>query len=91
MPVRDRQISVRITSEIDAWLEQQAGQRSKKASFVRALIEKEMARVRHQQLLEMFNEAAAEVDDEELENREQLVSAFAGFEEEPDQNGGSSR
>lgn len=75
---RNRQISVRITSETDAWLERQAGGSQNKASFVRRLIERERDRERQQELLEMFNRAAADVDPQELEERESLIGGFAG-------------
>ena len=75
---RDRQISVRIASDTDAWLERRAGSGKSKAGFVRRLIEKERAREREVELLKMFNEAAADVTAEDLEERESLVGGFAG-------------
>ena len=75
---KDRQISVRIASETDVWLERRAGSSQNKAGFVRRLIERERAREREQELLEMFNRAAAEVTDEDLEERESLLGGFAG-------------
>ncbi len=75
---RDRQISVRIGSETDAWLERRAGGSRNKAGLVRRLIEREMAREREQELLRMFNRAAEDVIDEDLEERESLIGGFAG-------------
>jgi hypothetical protein len=75
---KDRQISVRIASETDAWLELRAGSSQNKAGFIRQLIERERAREREQELLETFNAAAADVTAEDLEERESLLGGFAG-------------
>lgn len=75
---RDRQISIRIASETDAWLERRAGSNKNKAGFVRWLIERERARERELELLKMFNEAAADVTAEDREERESLLGGFAG-------------
>ena len=80
---RDCQISVRIPRETDAWLELRAGGgKNNKAGFVRHLIERERARERERELLAMFNEAAAHVTDEDLEEREALLGAFAEASED---------
>lgn len=72
----DRQISVRIASDTDAWLEARAGGGKNKAGFIRKLIERERSREREQELLAMFNEAAAaDVTNEDLEERELLLVA----------------
>ncbi|HEY7818285.1 MAG TPA: hypothetical protein VIG29_08705 [Vicinamibacteria bacterium] len=81
MPVKGRQISVRVLQETDAWLERRAGGRSNKADFVRRLIEQEMAREREKDLLEVFNKAAADVTEADRAERERLVGAFAAGEE----------
>ncbi len=75
---RDRQISVRIASETDAWLERRAGGSRNKAGFVRRLIEQEKAREREQELLRMFNRAAEDVTENDVEERESLIGGFAG-------------
>lgn len=75
---KDRQISVRIASDIDAWLERRAGSSKNKAAFIRRLIERERAREREQQLLQMFNEAAEDVTEEDHEERESLLGGFVG-------------
>ena len=75
---KTRQISIRIASETDAWLERRAGSGRNKAGFVRRLIERERARERERDLLEMFNAAAAEVTEEDLEERESLLGGFVG-------------
>lgn len=75
---KDRQISVRVARETDAWLEARAGSSTNKAGFIRQLIEREQARERQQKLLDMFNEAAAHVTEQDLEERESLLGGFAG-------------
>ena len=75
---KDRQISVRIASDTDAWLERRAGSSRNKAGFVRRLIERERAREREQELLAMFNRAAEDLTGEDLEERESLLGGFAG-------------
>ena len=76
---KDRQISVRVARDIDAWLELRAGSGKNKAGFIRQLIERERAREREQELLEMFNGAAADVTEEDLEERESLLGGFSGL------------
>lgn len=75
---KDRQISVRVPSDTDAWLEIRAGNSKNKAGFIRQLIEREKAREREQELLEMFNAAAEDVTEEDLAERESLLGGFAG-------------
>jgi len=75
---KDHQISIRIASDTDAWLELRAGGGKNKAGFIRQLLERERAREREQELLEMFNRAAADVTQEDLDERESLLGGFAG-------------
>ena len=75
---KGRQISIRIASDTDAWLGRRAGRGQNKAGFIRQLIERERARERKQELLEMFNEAAADLTEKDLEERENLVGGFVG-------------
>jgi hypothetical protein len=51
-----------------------------KAGFIRQLIEREKAREWEKTLLEMFNQAAADVTSEDLEERESLLGGFASGE-----------
>ncbi len=81
MPLKGRQISVRVVGEIDAWLERRAGGSANKADFVRRLIEQEIAREREESLLEVFNKAAAELTESDRGEREALLGAFVGNEE----------
>jgi len=80
MTAKGRQISVRVLRETDAWLQRRAGGRSNKADYVRRLIEREMAREREENLLEVFNKAAADVTESDRAEREALLGAFAGHE-----------
>jgi hypothetical protein len=80
MRAKGRQISVRVQRETDAWLEKRAGGTSNKADFVRALIEREMARERQEALLEVFNEAAADVTESDRAEREVILGAFIANE-----------
>ena len=82
MPAKGRQISVRVLRETDAWLERRAGGQSNKANFVRRLIEREMAREREENLLEVFNKAAADLTEVDRGEREALLGAFVANEEE---------
>ncbi len=75
---KDRQISIRIASEVDDWLTARAGGNQNKAEFIRRLLERERAREREQRLLAMFNEAATELTAEDREERESLLGGFAG-------------
>lgn len=77
---KDRQISVRVPSDTDAWLARRAGSSQNKAEFIRQLIERERQREREEKLLEMFNEAAAHVASADREERESLLGGFAGGE-----------
>ena len=83
MTTKSRQISVRVLYETDLWLEQRAGGPAKKADFVRRLIEREMAREREENLVEVFNKAAAELTDGDRAEREVLLGAFAANEKSP--------
>lgn len=84
MPARGRQISVRVLRETDIWLERRAGGRSNKADFVRRLIEREMAREREENLLDVFNKAASDVTEADRAEREALLGVFADSDEVPE-------
>ena len=74
---KDRQISVRIPSDTDAWLARRAGSSQNKAEFIRQLIERERRREREEKLLDMFNEAAAHLVEDDIDERESLLDGFA--------------
>ena len=71
---KDRQISVRVPSETDAWLARRAGSSQNKAEFIRQLIERERQREREENLLLIFNEAAAHLDKEDHRHREYTLN-----------------
>lgn len=77
---KTHQISVRVQKETDTWLEKRAGGRQNKAEFIRQLIERERAREREQELLGMFNAAAADLTDQDREERESLLGGFAALD-----------
>lgn len=74
---KTRQISVRLETATDQWLEHRAGGRQRKATFVRELIKREMERERDEVLLGMFNVAAEEVTNADREEREALLGGLA--------------
>ncbi len=82
MPVEGRQIKVNVSPETDAWLERRAGGQSKKAEFVRGLIDREMALEREETLLQEFSKAAADVTDSDRAEREALLGVFAATNEQ---------
>ncbi len=75
---RDRQISVRIGLETDAWLDRRISRNETKAGFIRQLIDQARAQEREKELLAMFNHAAEDLTREDLDERETLLGAFAG-------------
>ena len=77
-----REVSVRLLPATDLWLERRAG-RSNKAAFIRTLLEKEMAREQEEELLEVFNKAAADLTEEDRAEREALLGAVSGEEIKP--------
>ena len=74
--VKDRQISVRVSSETDAWLARRAGSSQNKSELIRQLIERERHREREENLLHMFNEAAAHLGKGDFEERESLLGGL---------------
>ena len=79
---KDCQISVRVSSETDAWLAGRAGSSQNKSDLIRQLIirqliERERNREREEKSLDMFNEAAAHLDKGDFEERESLLGGFA--------------
>ncbi len=80
---KDRQISVRIPAELDAWLQSKTPQGRGKADFVRGLIEQARAREAQRELRSMFDRAAVEITEEDRHEREQLAAAFANDDAAP--------
>lgn len=73
---REAQISVRISAAMDEWLERRAGEAGSKADVIRGLIDAEIAREDEERLRAMFDAAAAELTDEDREERDRLLGAF---------------
>jgi hypothetical protein len=66
---------------MDEWLETRAKAMGSKADVVRDLIEREMVREEEDRLRAMFDAAAAELTDEEREDRDLLLGAFEAEED----------
>ena len=78
--IKDAQVSVRISSRMEAWLARRAGKKLSKADVIRSLIERDMAREEATRLTEMFDAAAAELSEHDREDRELATGAFADDE-----------
>ena len=78
---KEAQVCVRIPTFVDEWLEKRAREIGSKADVVRSLIEKEMAREEEVRLREMFDAAAADLTEEEREDRDLLLGAFEAEED----------
>jgi Arc/MetJ-type ribon-helix-helix transcriptional regulator len=74
---KEKQISVRISAEAEAWLERQSRKSKSKGDVVRELIDLEMERTRQKELVSMFNEAARNLTESDRAEREDLLTAFA--------------
>jgi predicted DNA-binding protein len=82
---RTRQISVRITRELDEWLANRAVQIMKtKADVVRTLMEEAMAKEREEELLGIFKEAARDLTSADRRDRDLVAGSFIGAEEPPE-------
>ncbi|MGH7556420.1 MAG: hypothetical protein ACREMD_01300 [Gemmatimonadota bacterium] len=77
---KDTQVSLRISSRMEAWLARKAGRERSKADVVRSLIEEEMAREEAARMTDMFDAAAAELTDEDRDDRDLVTGAFADRE-----------
>lgn len=77
---KDAQVSLRISGRMEAWLARRAGKDRSKADVVRSLIEQEMAREAAARLTEMFDAAAADLTDEDRDDRDLVTGAFADRE-----------
>ena len=74
---KDAQVSVRISSRMEAWLAGKAGRKGSKADVIRSMIEKEMDRETSARLTEMFDAAASDMTDQDRDDRELATGAFA--------------
>jgi hypothetical protein len=78
--VKDAQVSVRISSRMEAWLAQKAGRDRSKADVIRSMIEEEMDRESSARLTQMFDAAASELTEKDRDDRELVTGAFADGE-----------
>lgn len=75
--VKSARVNVRISNRMAAWLERKAGKERSKASVIRSLIEREMAREAAARLTEVFDAAASHLTEEDRGDRELIAAAFA--------------
>jgi len=78
---KEAQICIRIPAFVDEWLASRASAVGSKADIVRDLIEREMLREEEDRLRAMFDAAAAELTEEEREDRNLLLGAFEAEED----------
>lgn len=84
MAVKETQLNLRLAVHLNHWIERQAGGPEKRAEYVRGLIESDMQQALEQAELEMFNQAAADLTDEDRAERELLISAFSNADRDTD-------
>lgn len=77
---KSEQIHVRVDESLAAWVDGHVAEAGSRASFVREVLRDEMERERERELRVMFDRAAEELTEEDLEEREDLVEAFSGRE-----------
>jgi hypothetical protein len=77
---KSHQITVRLSSEADMWLQQRANDKTK-GEVLRGLVDKQMKEARQAKLLDMFNRAAADLTEADRKERRALLAAFAAFDE----------
>ncbi len=77
MATKTHQLFLRIDSLMNRWIEQHRGQGEAREAFVRRVLELEMKRGREEELVSMFNQAARDLTDEDLGDRQLVARAFA--------------
>ncbi len=82
MAGKEAQINLRLPSELNSWVEGQAGGSRMKAAYIRRLLERERARVEEEELKSMFDQAWEGLSPEEREavraEREAWIGAYSG-------------
>ncbi len=82
MAINEAQINLRLSSDLDSWVEARAGGKREKPAFVREILERERAREEEGKMLEIFNRAWDSLSPEEQEQvreeREDWTDAYAG-------------
>lgn len=86
MATKEAQISVRLPSDLDAWVEERAGGKREKPAFVRRLLERERDREEEREMQEIFDRAWESLPEEERARveaeREEWMGVYAGEGEE---------
>jgi Arc/MetJ-type ribon-helix-helix transcriptional regulator len=80
MATKEAQINLRLPTDLDEWVEEQAGGKRKKPGFIRELLERERAREEEAELQAMFDRAWDSLSEEEREavraEREEWLGAY---------------
>ncbi len=81
MSTKEAQINLRLSGELDAWLEARAGGKRQKPEFVRQVLERERAREEEAELKAMFDAAWDSLSDQERvelrREREEWTDTYA--------------
>ncbi|HEX7239196.1 MAG TPA: hypothetical protein VF263_02940 [Longimicrobiaceae bacterium] len=77
MASKETQLNVRLDPAVDRWLERAAGGRDKRADYIRRLVEEDMRRTQEEAEVAMFNRAAEDLTEQDIEEREQLLGIFS--------------
>ncbi len=84
MAAKEAQVNLRLPSELNAWVERQAGGSRMKAAYIRALLERERARAEEAELQALFDRAwdglTAEERASERAEREAWLRGYSGSE-----------
>lgn len=82
MATKEAQISVRLPTDLDTWVEEQAGGKREKAGYIRRLLERERGRAEEARMQEMFDRAWESLPEEERKRveseREEWLGAYSG-------------
>lgn len=78
---RASQINLRLPTELDLWIEEQAGGKRDKPAFIRQVLERERARARERALQAIFDQAWSGLSEEERQSvrleRAEWLGAYA--------------
>jgi predicted DNA-binding protein len=78
MATKEAQINLRLPTELDEWVSEQAGGSRRKPAYIRDLIERERARIEELELQAMFDSAWESLTDSEREAERRERELWAG-------------
>lgn len=82
MATKEAQINLRLPADLDLWVEERAGGKRQKPSFIRQLLERERACEEEAEMKAMFDQAWDSLPEAEREavkaEREQWLGVYAG-------------